>query len=95
MDAVARLGGEEFGVIVPDADREVATHVAERVRAAISEEFDAYPLPLTASCGVASTEQTDDGDEGLFRAADLALYAAKREGRDRTVAFDPQAVGVA
>ena len=86
VDAVARLGGEEFGVILPETDRERATKVAERIRLAVSDEFSAYAFPLTASCGVACTEDVEPSQEALFRAADGALYLAKREGRDRVVA---------
>jgi diguanylate cyclase (GGDEF)-like protein len=85
MDAVARLGGEEFGVILPDADRRTAMRIADRVRDAISSEFESYPVHLTASCGVASTHDAED-EEALFRAADSALYVAKRAGRDRSAA---------
>jgi diguanylate cyclase (GGDEF)-like protein len=87
-DSVARLGGEEFAVILPDTDREPARHVAERMRLAVRGEFDTYDVRLTASCGIACTKQVDGGGEQLFRAADSALYAAKREGRDCTVAYD-------
>ncbi len=93
MDAVARLGGEEFGVILPDTDTEMATQVAERVRGAITDEFEAYPVSLTASCGVASTRDAIESEEGLFRAADNALYAAKRAGRNRTVAHGDESEG--
>lgn len=92
MDAVARLGGEEFGIIVPDATAEAALEVAERVRTAIASEFADFPVTLTASCGVACTHETDSTDQSLFRAADMALYRAKREGRDRSVTYEGEPV---
>ncbi len=90
IDAVTRLGGEEFGVILPDTNRERATQVAERIRTAVSAEFASYPVTLTASCGVACTDDAGVKEDDLFRAADGALYVAKRQGRDRTVAFEPE-----
>ena len=86
MDSVARLGGEEFGIILPETDRERATRIAERIRASVSEEFGTYAFRLTASCGVACTDDVSGSPEELFRAADAALYLAKREGRDRVIA---------
>jgi len=84
LDAVARLGGEEFGVILPDTDREMGIQVAERIRKAIDAEFEHYAVHVTASCGLATTQDAVGGEEGLFHAADNALYAAKRAGRNRT-----------
>ena len=92
IDAVTRLGGEEFGVILPDTDRERATQVAERIRTAIDSEFTSDPVAVTASCGVACTDDAGGNLHDLFRAADGALYVAKREGRDRTVAFEPESL---
>ena len=86
VDAVARLGGEEFGVILPETDRARSAQVAERIRVAVSEEFSSYAFPLTASCGVACTEDVEATAEALFSAADGALYLAKREGRNKVVA---------
>lgn len=86
VDAVARLGGEEFGVILPETNRARATRIAERIRAAVSAEFASHAFQLTASCGVACTDEVGSSREELFRAADEALYLAKREGRDRVVA---------
>ncbi len=92
IDSVTRLGGEEFGVILPDTERERATYVAERIRNTIESEFSSDPVPLTASCGVASSADVGGNRDDLFRAADGALYVAKREGRDRTVAYEPESL---
>ena len=85
-DVVARYGGEEFVVIAPGTDGEGAVQAAERIRAAVAEAavepVEGHLVPLTVSAGVASLVDETDG-RGLFRAADSALLAAKRAGRDR------------
>ena len=85
-DVVVRYGGEEFVVIAPATDGDGAVQAAERIRefvaASASEPVDGQLVPLTVSAGVASLVDESDG-RGLFRAADSALLAAKRAGRDR------------
>jgi diguanylate cyclase (GGDEF)-like protein len=85
-DVVVRYGGEEFVVIAPATDGDGAVRAAERIResvaASASELVDGRLVPLTISAGVASLVDESDG-RGLFRAADSALLAAKRAGRDR------------
>jgi diguanylate cyclase (GGDEF)-like protein len=86
-DVVARYGGEEFAIIVPGATMLGAALLAQRVRTAIEQatiDTDGRPLRITASLGVATVEcgQTASAHE-LICAADEALYAAKREGRNR------------
>lgn len=85
-DVVVRYGGEEFVVIAPATDGDGAVLAAERIRAAVaatgSDLVDGRLVPLTISAGVASLVDESDG-RGLFRAADSALLAAKRAGRDR------------
>ena len=83
-DMVARAGGEEFALILPDTGREGALEAAEKLRAAIA----AIAVPgvgrgISASFGVALIPDDAGEAAGLFRAADRALYAAKRAGRDR------------
>ena len=88
-DTVARYGGEEFVVIAPGATRDEAIQVAERVRAAVAAEtsrpVDGLDVPITVSAGVASRLGDEADGRALFRAADSALLAAKRAGRDRVV----------
>jgi diguanylate cyclase (GGDEF)-like protein len=88
-DIVARYGGEEFVVIAPGATRDEAVQVAERVRAAVAAEtarpIDGLDVPITVSAGVASRLGDEADGRALFRAADSALLAAKRAGRDRVV----------
>ncbi len=86
-DLVGRLGGEEFVIVLPEADEAAACAGAERLRHAIeTAEFSAQHrlIPLRVSIGVAII---DDGDDfaSLLRRADQAMYAAKRAGRNRVV----------
>jgi len=79
-DLLARYGGEEFLVVMPGAKREVATQTAEQLRALVAESS----LGVTVSIGVARcTPQPDCRLADLIQAADVALYAAKRGGRNR------------
>jgi two-component system cell cycle response regulator len=91
VDLACRFGGEEFVVLMPDTDYRQAQGVAERVRMAVAEaDFDTgarQPLPITVSVGVALNEGDADTPEMLLKRADVALYRAKREGRNRVV-FD-------
>ncbi len=88
-DIVARYGGEEFVIIAPGSSRDDAMALAERVRAAVTAEagrpIDGVVIPLTISAGVASRLGDEADGRALFRAADSALLAAKRAGRDRVV----------
>ena len=86
---LARLGGEEFGVLV-EGDPTVAAAVAEAFRQGLVAQplsGDSRPMPLTVSIGVGAfdPQRHEDGD-GLYRAVDLALYAAKSQGRNRVQA---------
>jgi diguanylate cyclase (GGDEF)-like protein len=89
-DTAARYGGEEFVVIAPGADAGAAVAVAERIRAAVAGTTIAGPdgseVTITVSAGVASLLADELDGKALFRAADSALLAAKRAGRDRVVA---------
>lgn len=91
-DVAARYGGEEFAVLLLDTGKEAAVAVAEKVRAAVEaapfDHEDEQPGGrLTISVGAASlpAEATSAGD--LVECADLALYAAKRGGRNRVVPY--------
>jgi diguanylate cyclase (GGDEF)-like protein len=87
VDLAARLGGEEFAVLLPETDLEGAEALAESLRAAVAElavPVDATDVHVTASFGVAAFPQTHSADE-LMTSADLALYSAKRQGKNRVV----------
>jgi diguanylate cyclase (GGDEF)-like protein len=81
-DTVARWGGEEFVVVLPETDLAGAQRFAERLRRTI-EAHSVGDMKTSASCGVA-TMLPDDSVEELLGAADQALYQAKSNGRNRT-----------
>jgi putative nucleotidyltransferase with HDIG domain len=89
IDAVARVGGEEFALVLPDLDDKGAFVLAERLRCALREEFLADTVAITISFGIASYPQHGETAGSLLRAGDEALYAAKQAGRDRTVIHSP------
>ncbi len=81
-DAVARYGGDEFVLVLPQAGVWEAHAVAERIRASIAERSFAGSVSLTLSIGVSGLSKGMDAD-ALLKAADAALYRAKRAGRNR------------
>jgi diguanylate cyclase (GGDEF)-like protein len=83
-DVVYRYGGEEFCVLLPDADAALAGVVAERVRATVRSATAHGVRPVTVSVGVAADERGGVAT-ALVERADAALYAAKQTGRDRVV----------
>jgi diguanylate cyclase (GGDEF)-like protein len=83
-DTVARMGGEEFVFIVPDADAVEAYELAERLRAEVEEAFADEPVKLTISCGAVAFPVDGTTADTLMAAADEALYSAKRAGRNRS-----------
>ncbi len=85
VDQAARIGGEEFALLVPDCDTTGGLALAERLRRAVEVEFGGDGS-LTASCGVASHPDHGDTPAALLAAADGALYEAKRRGRNRVMA---------
>jgi two-component system cell cycle response regulator len=91
VDLVARLGGEEFAVVMPETGLAAAEAVAERLRAAIAGPpfvlgRGGARLPVTVSIGVATTVAGGDDRDGLLARADTALYEAKAAGRNRVAA---------
>ncbi|MCP9494162.1 MAG: diguanylate cyclase [Pyrinomonadaceae bacterium MAG19_C2-C3] len=85
IDTAARVGGEEFAVILPETDMHSGGEVAERLRQAISEMEVPEAGQITASIGIAEfPDSTPNGDD-LYDAADTALYEAKNQGRNRVV----------
>jgi len=89
IDGAARVGGEEFALILPDTDGEGAFVIAERLRCALREEFSEDTVAITISFGVASYPQHGETAASLLRAADEALYGAKESGRNRTMLHSP------
>ncbi len=87
VDLPARIGGEEFAVLLPDTAGAGALEAAERLRAAIAAHQVPHQhatITVSASIGVAWCPAHADTGDGLLRVADQALYQAKRAGRNRT-----------
>jgi two-component system cell cycle response regulator len=85
-DGLGRFGGEEFLIVLPGCSRTDAIKVAERVRASVARNpipTAGGPIATTVSVGVAVEEGQGSGADALIAAADLALYGAKRRGRNR------------
>lgn len=86
-DCLARIGGEEFVVLLPHTPREGAIKLAERIRAqaeALALNCEETDVKVTLSGGVATLQpKADDTSEAFFKSADEKLYAAKRNGRNR------------
>jgi two-component system cell cycle response regulator len=90
-DLACRYGGEEFVVVMPDTSMELATSVAERLRAIIEDKpFHVRSidreLSITASLGIATSSGAFGAPDELLKQADRALYEAKHTGRNRVVA---------
>lgn len=85
-DVVARFGGDEFALILPDTNQEgatsVATRIRERLRAARFLTSDGLSIQLTASIGVATLPDVAASAEELLKAADTAMYRVKASGKD-------------
>lgn len=92
-DILGRLGGEEFIVAVPGATLDEAMVVAERLRRSVSRAVipvdGAADLRLTVSIGVYAVSPSHESIETAIHRADLALYRAKRDGRNRVSVFEP------
>jgi two-component system cell cycle response regulator len=93
FDSVARYGGEEFVVIMPETDAAVALSIAERLRESIASRpivtARGAVLDITVSIGMATFPADAHSEDELIAAADQALYAAKHQGRNRVVPFEP------
>ncbi|MCH8980260.1 MAG: diguanylate cyclase [Armatimonadetes bacterium] len=91
-DMAARYGGEEFTLVLPGSNREMTYEIAERARKTIAgltyRTRSGQPRQVTASFGCAIYPACAQDAVGLLKAADTALFKAKREGRNRTVMYD-------
>jgi len=89
-DAVGRLGGEEFAIMMEETDTRGARQTAERMRERVEKEIihsEMGKLSVTMSLGIATFPDDGNSLELLISRADEALYRAKHGGRNRTVAF--------
>ena len=94
MDLIARIGGEEFIIMLPDTGETGAIRVCEKIRKMIDgikvETLGGQEIGFKVSMGVAESRSNGVTIEELMRQSDSALYSAKRNGRDRVALFDPQ-----
>ena len=87
-DIVARIGGEEFAVLLPEVDATAGTEVAEDLRKMVEStpfRFESDTLHVTISIGVTAWKQGFATGDDIVKAADDKLYEAKRSGRNRVV----------
>jgi len=91
VDLCGRIGGEEFAVLLPHTPLDEALEVAERLRAALAARKvplpDGNTLSFTVSVGLAMVTAEDKNLDKLMQKADLALYQAKEQGRNRVVVY--------
>ena len=91
IDLACRYGGEEFVIVMPETDMHVAGMVAEQLRRAVAGEpfaieKGAKRIQVTISIGLAALERKGEPVADVLKRADLALYRAKHDGRNRVVA---------
>lgn len=87
-DALGRIGGEEFAIMLPETNLAGATALAERIRCDIQSltiHWDKHTIPVTASIGVAVLQDDDNAIHDIMVRADQALYLAKSKGRNRVI----------
>jgi diguanylate cyclase (GGDEF)-like protein/putative nucleotidyltransferase with HDIG domain len=89
-DVPARFGGEEFSILLPETSAEEALEIAERIRRAVAQrtfdvETSSEPIRVTVSIGVASFPRDGTDPNELIHQADLAVYRAKLQGRNRVL----------
>ena len=92
-DTAARMGGDEFAVLIEDArDADAPEYVGERILAALRDPFvvQGQSVRLSGSVGIAAYRGPDHSAEELLRHADVAMYAAKTQGKDRLTVFEPE-----
>ncbi|MEM5421624.1 MULTISPECIES: sensor domain-containing diguanylate cyclase [Paraburkholderia] len=90
QDVFGRFGGEEFALLLPCTPLDDALYVAEKIRRTIADEpieVQGVIVPVTASVGAATARTGAPDYEGMINEADAALYTAKRQGRNRSVAL--------
>ena len=90
IDLVARMGGEEVVVVLPDTGRDAAYRVAERIRERVENtpfavQNNTRDIKVTVSVGVSSRRAGDASSADMMKRADDALYRAKASGRNRVI----------
>lgn len=95
-DLLARTGGEEFAILLPETSAEQGTAAAERLRAAIDSleiEFDGLPMHISVSIGLREAADKTETFDSVMHSADRAMYMAKRAGKNRAVLARSEAAG--
>lgn len=93
QDTLARLGGDEFAVVLPGVEKaDDLRQMAQRLIDAVREPFqvDGHTVPVSVSIGIARATSQEGGADQLLRYADMALYEAKRNGRNCLAFFKPE-----
>src|SRR5207247_1237639 len=88
-DTAARLGGEEFALLLAGVSGEKAATAAERLRKVLAQRSVASVGPITVSIGVAACPEHANSERTLYLASDRALYVAKNDGRNRVAVAPP------
>ncbi|KAG1448373.1 hypothetical protein G6F57_016866 [Rhizopus arrhizus] len=93
QDTLARLGGDEFAIVLPSiGQQEDVRRMAERLLETVRQPFeiDGHTVPISVSIGIALADTPDCSADHLLRYADMALYEAKRNGRNCLAFFKPE-----
>lgn len=95
VDHIARLGGEEFCILLPHSELDGAMHLAGRVHTAVRDaDWREFERSITVSVGVAVAQAPDETPQAVLARADQALYRAKDGGRDQVVLAEPIDAGL-
>ncbi len=91
-DTLSRLGGDEFILVLPTAGADAAAHVAEKLLAAVAQYYqhEQHEMVITVSIGIATYPGDGEDFEALSKSADMAMYHAKQDGRNRYRFFKPE-----
>ena len=87
-DIFARVGGEEFVILLRDTPLEASLKIAEKIRKKIESStifFEDNPITISVSIGISQLDKVDESIEDMYKRADQNLYRAKEEGRNRVV----------
>jgi len=82
IDIIARMGGDEFVMILPETDDQAAHKVVPRLQSSLLEEMQSYHWPVTFSIGVLTFVSAPSDADEMFRLADQLMYSAKKEGKN-------------